>query len=196
MSTTNNTTAGATAKGEQWALLVNGQEILPGDQMLGADAETWITLASPEGQIFDPAKNPPVRRANPADPQIEIDTLRAQLEAAEAEIRAVWQSMPVGRLYLDPPDGGDVPLHEQVRRMGEEVIAQESRGDLAIADLSRLRAVVKAFYNQTIAGTTVRISCKSSAVRDRVDALVRELRPLLEDTRKEQPAARTKEAAP
>ena len=132
----------------------------------------------------------------PVYPQAAIDTLRAQLEAAEAEIRAVWQSMPVGRLYLDPPDGGDVPLHEQVRRMGEEVIAQESRGDLAIADLSRLRAVVKAFYNQTIADTTVRISCKSSAVRDRVDALVRELRPLLEDTRKEQPAARTKEAAP
>ena len=220
---TNNTTADTTAKDEQWVLLVKGQEILPGDQMLCDDAEMWVTLASPEGEIFDPSKYLPVRRKRSAiaregvvvrykhgkwnglmtpDPAgyfvraEDYDTLRAQLEAAEAEIRAVWQSMPVGRLYLDPPDGGDVPLHEQVRRMGEEVIAQESRGDLAIADLSRLRAVVKAFYNQTIADTTVRISCKSSAVRDRVDALVRELRPLLEDTRKEQPAARTKEAAP
>lgn len=129
----NNTTADTTAKGDQWALLVKGQEVLPGDQMLGADAETWITLASPEGQIFDPAKNPPVRRsiapaacsglnpvawsimepsdepgidfnhevrmrwpgeakpdhAEPLYSQAAIDTLRAQLGAASAEV-ARW----------------------------------------------------------------------------------------------------------
>lgn len=105
---TNNTTADTTAKGEQWVLLVKGQEVLPGDQMLGADAETWITLASPQGQIFDPAKNPPVRRNRGAirrdDDMIvpmalweEMDRVglewKARAEAAEADLHWI-KSMP------------------------------------------------------------------------------------------------------
>lgn len=70
----------------------------------------------------------------------EIDTLRARAERAEAELRAVWEAMPVGLLYLDPPDGGDVPLAEQVRRMGEDAKAKVR----AEAELAALRARVEA----------------------------------------------------
>ena len=117
---TNNTTADTTAKGDQWALLVKGQEILPGDQMLCDDAEMWVTLASPEGEIFDPSKHLPVRRKRSSiaregvvvrykhgewnglmtpDPAgyfvraEDYDTLRAQLEAAEAEKREAWAAV-------------------------------------------------------------------------------------------------------
>jgi len=62
-----------------------------------------------------------------------IDTLRAQLEAAEAEVRAIWDAMPATLRYLDLPDGGDVPLPEQVRRMGEDVVNQQARAEAAEA---------------------------------------------------------------
>jgi len=167
---TNNTTADTTAKDEQWVLLVKGQEILPGDQMLCDDAEMWVTLASPEGEIFDPSKYLPVRRKRSAiaregvvvrykhgkwnglmtpDPAgyfvraEDYDTLRAQLEAAEAEVRAIWDAMPATLRYLDLPDGGDVPLPEQVRRMGEDVVNQQARAEAAEAEKREAWAAVE-----------------------------------------------------
>ena len=65
-------------------------------------------------------------------------TLRAQLEAAEAEVRAIWDAMPATLRYLDLPDGGDVPLPEQVRRMGEDVVNQQARAEAAEAEVARV----------------------------------------------------------
>ena len=46
----------------------------------------------------------------------ERDDLRRQLDEARAERDAMSNVLP-GYYYMDPPDGGDVPLGEQVRRM-------------------------------------------------------------------------------
>ena len=72
-----------------------------------------------------------------------IDTLRAQLEAAEAEVRAIWDAMPATLRYLDLPDGGDVPLPEQVRRMGEDVVNQQARAEAAEAEKREAWAAVE-----------------------------------------------------
>ena len=70
-------------------------------------------------------------------------TLRAQLEAAEAEVRAIWDAMPATLRYLDLPDGGDVPLPEQVRRMGEDVVNQQARAEAAEAEKREAWAAVE-----------------------------------------------------
>jgi hypothetical protein len=60
-------------------------------------------------------------------PQSAIDGLLA-------EVDAVWQAMPNDARYLDPPDGGDVPLHEQVARMAAEAArASELEAALRVA---------------------------------------------------------------
>jgi len=43
----------------------------------------------------------------------------AALEAAREDADKCAASLP-GPCYMDPPDGGDVPVHEQLRRMGED----------------------------------------------------------------------------
>ena len=52
--------------------------------------------------------------------------LEAKVERLRAEVAAVWNAMPSGTRYLDPPDGGDVPLHEQVRRMADDAARAEA----------------------------------------------------------------------
>ena len=49
----------------------------------------------------------------------------AEIERLRAEVAAVWSVMPSDARYLDPPDGGDVPLHEQVRRMAVDAARAE-----------------------------------------------------------------------
>lgn len=55
-----------------------------------------------------------------------IAMARAALEkpgaAVEAPVPAkdLWALLPGSAVYLDPPDGGDVPLLEQLRRMSED----------------------------------------------------------------------------
>ena len=46
----------------------------------------------------------------------ECDELRRQLDEARAEREAMANVLP-GVYYMDPPDGGSVPLGKQVRRM-------------------------------------------------------------------------------
>ena len=50
----------------------------------------------------------------------EYTTLRAPVNAAlQAELDACVATLP-GTIYMDPPDGGDVSVAEQLRRMGED----------------------------------------------------------------------------
>ena len=157
---TNETTADTTAKDEQWVLLVKGQEILPGDQMLCDDAEMWVTLASPEGEIFDPSKYLPVRRKRSAiaregvvvrykhgkwnglmtpDPAgyfvraEDYDTLRAQLEAAEAEVAAMRERL----LFLAKDSGleGFVNVEADVYDFAMDSAEEAGRDEPNDADL-------------------------------------------------------------
>ena len=68
--------------------------------------------------------------------QDEAVASRAEIEALRAEVEAVWAAMPRDARYLDPPDGGCVPLHEQVRRMAADAtraerLAEALRGMMA-----------------------------------------------------------------
>jgi hypothetical protein len=49
----------------------------------------------------------------------EIARLRAEVEALRADAQAVAALFP-GSYYMDPPDGGDVPIIEQLRRMAAD----------------------------------------------------------------------------
>lgn len=49
----------------------------------------------------------------------ERDELRRQLAEARAEREAMENVLP-GHRYMDPPDGGDVPVLEQLRRMAKD----------------------------------------------------------------------------
>lgn len=49
----------------------------------------------------------------------------AEIERLRTEVEAVWAAMPRDARYLDPPDGGCVPLHEQVRRMAADATRAE-----------------------------------------------------------------------
>lgn len=64
----------------------------------------------------------------------------AEIEALRAEVEAVWAAMPRDARYLDPPDGGCVPLHEQVRRMAADATRAERLAEalrpLAALDLT------------------------------------------------------------
>lgn len=62
----------------------------------------------------------------------DVLSLASALERAQAEVAAVWAVMPTGARYLDPPDGGDVPQAEQVRRMRED--AERAQADTARLD--------------------------------------------------------------
>ena len=64
----------------------------------------------------------------------EIATLRQRAERAEAELAAMGNLLP-RYLYMDPPDGGDVPLVEQVRRMS--VDAAIGRKSDALRDFAK-----------------------------------------------------------
>ena len=46
----------------------------------------------------------------------EIARLRAEVEQLRADAQAIAALLP-GPYYMDPPDGGDVPVIEQIRRM-------------------------------------------------------------------------------
>ncbi|HEM7841951.1 TPA: hypothetical protein U2Q23_004709 [Burkholderia multivorans] len=48
-----------------------------------------------------------------------IDLLLAEVEAAAADKREMFALLP-GSYYMDPPDGGDVSLIEQLRRMAKD----------------------------------------------------------------------------
>lgn len=57
----------------------------------------------------------------------EVVELRQELLCTTAtadrlrdELNEVWKVLPADCAYMDPPDGGDVPLIEQLRRMAED----------------------------------------------------------------------------
>lgn len=55
----------------------------------------------------------------------QIDAINARnahqwgAERIQSELEACIAALP-GTIYMDPPDGGDVPIAEQLRRMGED----------------------------------------------------------------------------
>lgn len=49
----------------------------------------------------------------------EIERLRAERDKARAERDALADVLP-GYYYMDPPDGGNVPVLEQLRRMAKD----------------------------------------------------------------------------
>lgn len=49
----------------------------------------------------------------------EIDRLTRERDEARAEREAMANVLP-GHYYMDPPDGGDVPVLEQLRRMAKD----------------------------------------------------------------------------
>lgn len=57
----------------------------------------------------------------------------------EAEVEAVWAAMPRDARYLDPPDGGCAPLHEQVRRMAADATRAERLADAMRAVVADMR---------------------------------------------------------
>lgn len=95
----------------------------------------------------------------------------AELEAANARLKAMEESAlkVCGQLddivmvmpydYLDPPDGGNVPMHEQIKRMYSEVkvlrnnvaIADELHQQLLIAqaEIKRMRYALEYHQEQT-----------------------------------------------
>lgn len=48
-----------------------------------------------------------------------IDALMAERDALAREVDACAAALP-GPYYMDPPDGGDVPISEQVKRMARD----------------------------------------------------------------------------
>lgn len=73
--------------------------------------------ACPGGCVADaPRPIPPaVAEFTVAERQVLI----ARIAALSAELDACCSALP-GTTYMDPPDGGDVPVSEQLRRMGED----------------------------------------------------------------------------
>ena len=51
--------------------------------------------------------------------EVEVQRLTAEREEARAERDALANVLP-GHYYMDPPDGGDVPVLEQLRRMSRD----------------------------------------------------------------------------
>lgn len=64
--------------------------------------------------------------------------LAAALEALQAEVEAVSGAIGSVR-FMDPPDGGDVPIAEQVARMSAALTAAEAERDALKAEVERLR---------------------------------------------------------
>ena len=71
----------------------------------------------------------------------ELEQLREQLAAQAEQIRGVVKALP-GPRYMDPPDGGDVPLGEQVARMWQEVKDQADKIMVARNSLEQLSLYV------------------------------------------------------
>ncbi|KWF90337.1 hypothetical protein [Burkholderia cepacia] len=73
--------------------------------------EARISITS--SRYRDAVSKVPLQAAN------AIDALLAELEAAAADKRELLALLP-GPYYMDPPDGGDVSLVEQLRRMAKD----------------------------------------------------------------------------
>jgi len=58
-----------------------------------------------------------------------IAALMAERDALAREVDACAAALP-GPYYMDPPDGGDVPISEQVKRMARDAAAMKGFADL------------------------------------------------------------------
>lgn len=69
------------------------------------------------------------------------DYYRERMQAAGGELNRI--SAAIGSVrFMDPPDGGDVPLAEQVRRMREALTTAESERDELLREKERLGAAL------------------------------------------------------
>ncbi|MFU7495817.1 hypothetical protein ACM736_28260 [Pseudomonas aeruginosa] len=64
--------------------------------------------------------------------------LIAEVERLESEIDQCASALP-GTYYMDPPDGGNVSIPEQIRRMAKDAaryraLRQKERGDVIVRD--------------------------------------------------------------
>ncbi|HEJ1114440.1 TPA: hypothetical protein SLU31_002214 [Pseudomonas aeruginosa] len=79
-----------------------------------------------------------VIRAGSAGPDISADFLGliAEVERLEAELSQCASTLP-GTYYMDPPDGGNVSIPEQIRRMAKDAaryraLRQKERGVVVV----------------------------------------------------------------
>ena len=56
----------------------------------------------------------------------ERDEARVMVDKLTAELAACAAVLP-GAYYMDPPDGGDVPVSEQLRRMAKDAVGEIER---------------------------------------------------------------------
>lgn len=77
-----------------------------------------------------------------------LNTILRSHRALQSQLDAVWAVMPKGSEFLDPPDGGDVPLSEQQRRVVAAL--DEARSQLAEAREEKRRLIEQkvALYEQ------------------------------------------------
>lgn len=74
-----------------------------------------------------------------SDEFVALNELISKAERAETELDAVSAAIGSAR-FMDPPDGGDVSLSEQVRRMREALTTAESERDELLREKERLGA--------------------------------------------------------
>lgn len=82
-----------------------------------------------------------VERLNSPVVLSEWQRLVAERDALAREVDACAAALP-GPYYMDPPDGGDVPISEQVKRMARDAAywKEEARRYCANSDFWRERA--------------------------------------------------------
>jgi hypothetical protein len=87
------------------------------------------------------------RRATEAAKDAEIERLTREARDADvywAKLSLAYNAVPC-QFILDPPDGGDVPLNEGIRRLDAARISAEAQRDEALAKVARLREALEPF---------------------------------------------------
>lgn len=92
----------------------------------------------------------------------ENSELKIEVKQLKAVVSAVGAALPSGARYLDPPDGGDVSFGEQVRRIVEDLTAEQEQTANLAADLinanarvAELEAAIRYHRESLTSGRTV-----------------------------------------
>ena len=103
----------------------------------------------------------------------EIERLRAEVARLTAEQDAVSAAIGTNE-YMDPPDGGNVSLAEQVRRMRDALLARVEAAEQE-ADLLR-QLCASAYQMAGVAGAPLRfldaLSRHDDVTQEQIDALL------------------------
>lgn len=114
-----------------------------------ADGDFWWRGGGAGERFFDPVHSEVTHwrphvdssTADATELANAIDALMAERDALAREVDACAAALP-GPYYMDPPDGGDVPISEQVKRMARDAAywKEEARRYCANSDFWRERA--------------------------------------------------------